>query len=229
MAIVQGTTWRSQPDCLPAIPEERFVVHGISWQAYLAISDALADRSAPRLTYVRGNLEFMTPLSSHEMYKKRLGRLIETLAEECGLRIETAGSMTFRREDLEHGFELDDCFWIEHEAAVRGKLAYDPQRDPPPDIGLEIEISRSALNRMALFAAVRVAQVWRFNGQSLWVEVLQPDGTYLRADRSPTFPWAPLDEIVPFVEPNPMQDYLSVISAFRQWVREKSGTKRDDR
>ena len=30
------------------------------------------------------------------------------------------------------GLEPDGCYWIEHEAQVRGRLDWDPQRDPPP-------------------------------------------------------------------------------------------------
>ena len=46
--------------------------------------------------------------------------------------------------------------------------------DPPPDVLIEVEITRSALNRMAVYAALRVGQVWRFDGQTLHFHVLGP-------------------------------------------------------
>src|SRR5687768_184595 len=110
--------------------EQRFLLHDIPWATYVAISDALDDRSSPRMTYDRGSLEFMTPSTPHEKYQKRLSRCIETMAHECELDFETAGQMTFRSDDLTRAFELDDCFWIAHEAEVRGKTAYDPAVDP---------------------------------------------------------------------------------------------------
>ena len=121
------------------VPEtQRFVLRNVPWQSYVAIGDALPDRPCLRMTYDRGSLEFMTTSPEHEIYKKRLGRLIEALAEECNLRIATAGNMTFRRAELERGLEPDDCFWIAHEEQVRARLEWDPIGDPPPDLVVEI-------------------------------------------------------------------------------------------
>jgi Uma2 family endonuclease len=200
--------------------EQRVLLHDVRWDAYVAFREALRDRGAIRMTYDRGLLEIMTTSHEHEKLKKRLGRLIETLAEEHGLRIESAGQMTFQREDLARAFEGDDCFWIAHEAQVRGRREWDPTRDPPPDLLLEIEISRSALPRLALYAAFGVPEVWRFDGETIRVHLLQPDGTYRSAERSPTFPTIPLDEVARVALPDPNQDFLSAVGAFREWVRE---------
>jgi Uma2 family endonuclease len=197
------------------------VLHHVAWQDYIAIGDALRDRPALRLTYDRGTLEIMTTSNEHEWYKKRLGRFLETIAEECNRPIVPAGNMTFQREDLVRGFEPDECFWIAHEPVMRTRLHYDPQRDPPPDLTIEIEVTRSALNRMALFAAYGVPEVWRYDGATIHVHLLQPDGTYAPAERSPTFPAIPVAEIARFLAPDPNQDYLSVVRAFRAWVRER--------
>src|SRR5438046_1111462 len=66
-------------------PEQRFLLHDVGWHIYVAVGDLLGDRPALRLTYDRGTLEFMTTSPEHEIYQKRLGRLIETLAEEFNL------------------------------------------------------------------------------------------------------------------------------------------------
>src|SRR5215469_8729091 len=79
--------------------EPRVVLHAVSWQQYIAIGNALQDHPGLRITYDRGTLEFMTTSPEHERYKKRLGRLLEALIEEFGLKFETAGNMTFQRED----------------------------------------------------------------------------------------------------------------------------------
>lgn len=201
--------------------EQRLLLHNVSWGSYVAIGTALADRPALRMTYDRGSLEFMVTSSQHEIYKRWFSRLIEALTEECNQPIVTAGNMTFQREDLERGLEADDCFWIAAEPRMRGKLAWDPAIDPPPDLALEIEISRSALPRMNIYAALGVPEVWRFDGSALRVELLQPDGTYAVADRSLAFPAIPVSEIVPFLQPSTELDSLSVLRSFRVWVRER--------
>ena len=199
--------------------EQRLLLDEVSWDAYLQIGEALRDRPALRMTYDRGRLEFMTTSPEHEKLKRRLARLIETLAEECNLSLEPAGNMTFQREDLARAIEPDDCFWIAHAVQVRGRTDWDPKRDPPPDLVLEIEVSRSALNRLGIYAALGVPEVWRFNGESLTVHLLGPEGAYQTVEKSPTFPIFPPSEFARFAQLVVGGDYLDGIRAFRDWVR----------
>ena len=201
--------------------EPRVVLHAISWRQYVAIGAALQDHPGLRITYDRGTLEFMTTSPEHERYKKRLGRLLEVLVEEFGLKFETAGNMTFQRESLERALEPDDCFWIAHEARMRTREEWDPETDPPPDLVLEIEISRSAISRMGLYSALGVPEVWRCDGEQLRAHLRQADGSYLASETSPTFPGIPVAEIIAFLQPNPQLDFLSMVRSFRQWVREQ--------
>lgn len=202
-------------------PGQSVLLTDIDWPGYIAIGNILRDRPALRLTYDRGKLEIMVKSHEHGWLEKRLGRLVELLAEECDLTFETAGDMTFQREDLERGFEPDDCFWIAHEPQMRGRTNYDPQRDPPPDLTIEVEVTVSALNRMAVFAAYGVPEVWRFDGETIHVHRLRDDGTYAEATRSPTFPAIPIPELVRFLTPDPSMSYLNILRAFRAWVREQ--------
>lgn len=197
----------------------------LSWQGYLTIGVALADRPALRITYDGRDLEIMTTSFEHEYYKKCLSRLIETLAEELNRPHVSGGNMTFQREELVRGLEADDCFWIEHEPQMRGKKTWDPTTDPPPDLVTEIEISRSALDRLAIFAALRVPEVWCFDGDALRVYCLETDQTYRLSDHSPTFPMVPLAEIARFLNPSEATDNLTLLRAFRARIRELLGKK----
>src|SRR5262245_66307939 len=81
---------------LPSPPDpstiDHFVhLHGVSWSAYEAILAMRGDESVPRITYLRGTLELMSPSRYHENDKKRLARLLERWAEESGLRIQGIG------------------------------------------------------------------------------------------------------------------------------------------
>ncbi len=202
------------------VGDQRVLLYEIGWQDYVAIGEILRDRPGLRLTYDDGKLEIMTLSPEHDRYKYWLGRLLDILAEECSVRIAPFGSMTFQRKDLAKGFEPDDCYWIANEPHMRAKLTWDPAVDPPPDLIQEIEMSRSAGSRMPIFAALRVPEVWRFDGVSIRVFILQTDGSYLRVERSPTFPKIPLQEIVRFLAPDETKDYLTILREFRAWVRE---------
>ena len=111
--------------------EGRVLLHNISWQTYERILEDLADCSVPHLTYDRGELEIMSPTAKHEFVNRIVEILVSTLSEELEVEISSLGSTTFKREDLERGFEPDSCFYFANEALVRGKERIDPIIDPP--------------------------------------------------------------------------------------------------
>jgi Uma2 family endonuclease len=202
------------------------VLHDVSWEQYIAIGNALADRPGLRLTYDHGSLEIMVVSFEHEKFKKRFGWLVETLMEELEIPFESGGSMTFQKAELERGFEPDECYWIKHEKQMRGRIQYDPNLDPSPDLQLEVEISRSALNRMAMFAAYGVPEVWRFDGGRIRVCLRQADGNYKEFPESPAFPGIPIAELAQFLQPNPNVDNLTANREFRKWVRQHKQKRR---
>jgi Uma2 family endonuclease len=196
----------------------RIVLEGIRWSTYEALLEDLGDQPA-RLTYDDGSLEIMSPLIRHEGSKRALGRLIETLTEELDIPIRSGGSTTFRKQFRKKGLEPDECYWVAREPRVRGKIDFDLAEVPAPDIAVEVEISRSALDRMGIYAVLGVPEIWRYDGKSLTVEHLQADRAYRAVDRSPSFPWLPLDKLVEHLDRRDTMDETRWIKAFRAWVR----------
>jgi len=204
-----------------AIPcEQRFVLSGINWRAYVTFGDLLDERHV-RVTFDRGELEFMTLSPEHERAKKLLARLLEALTEELDIDIASYGSMTCRREDLERGLEPDECYWIANEALFRARDEVDLTSDPPPDLALEVEISRSALDRLGLYAALGVPEVWRWDGQTLRICLLGSDGEYRESAQSRAFPFLPVSEFVRFLTAGAAMSETKLLRSFRSWVREQ--------
>jgi Uma2 family endonuclease len=197
--------------------EQRLRLSAIPWEGYVAVREGLGERPI-RVTYDRGELEITSPSNRHENRKSILGRLIEALTEELEIDIYSSGSMTFQREDLLRGLEPDECYWIEHEPVVRGREDIDLEKDPPPDLAVEIEISRSVLDRMSIYAALGVPEVWRWDGESLTFNLLTKRGAYRQSDRSKAFPFFPLAEFAPFLEPTRLSE-TQLLRSFRAWVR----------
>ncbi len=199
--------------------EQRFRLSCVPWKTYVVYSDDLGPRHV-RVTYDQGEMELMTLSSRHERGKKRLARLIEALAEEMAIDIASYGSMTCRREDLARALEPDECYWIANEKAVRGREDVEFPQNPPPDLAVEVEISRSTLERLPLYASLGVPEVWRWDGRRLLVGLLGEDGQYHDSNKSVSFPFLPLSEMVRFltrIEPSETQLLLE----FRAWVREQ--------
>jgi Uma2 family endonuclease len=145
--------------------EQRFMLYGVDWKSYSRMLRAFGDRPGVRLTYDRGSLEIMTLSYEHESLARLLDRFVVTLTEELRLPIAGGRSTTFRRRGRKRGLEPDDCYWIASEPLVRGKDRINLHTDPPPDLALEIDFTHSSLDRMAIYAALRVPEVWRLENQ----------------------------------------------------------------
>jgi Uma2 family endonuclease len=202
-----------------ASSEQRFRISLVSWEKYEQMA-AWFDGRHVRLTYDRGELELMTVSHKHEYHKHLLGLLLMVAAEELGIENHAGGSMTFKREDLERGLEPDECYWIEPEPQMRGKEEYDQQNDPLPDLVLEVEVSRSVLDRMGIYAALKVPEVWRWDGQQLRFCLLRK-GRYVEGPASRAFPMLAGGEIVRFMHMQQALSKITLVRAFRQWVRDQ--------
>lgn len=169
--------------------ETRTLIENVRWETYVALADD-RQRSSPRMCYLDGKLELMSPKKEHETAKSLLGRMIHAFCDLREIEILSVSSTTCRREDLERGFEADEAYYIEHALAVLSKVEIDLGSDPPPDLVLEIEITSSALPKMALFASMGIPEVWRHDGQTL--KLFQLRGTLYEASSSsralPGFP-----------------------------------------
>jgi Uma2 family endonuclease len=200
--------------------EQHFVMSNIDWDTYVTISDKLGERNI-RLNFDGTNLEFMTTSLEHERAKHLLGMQMSVLTEEMDIDILSGGSMTCRRQDLERGFEPDECYWIAHEAQMRGRTDIDLTRDPPPDLLLEVEISRSFLDRLGIASRLGVPEVWRWDGETLRVMLLGPDRQYRESPRSRALAFLPIAELARRLRPDPTQSDTKWLRAFRVWVLEQ--------
>jgi Uma2 family endonuclease len=210
----------------PLVAEQRIVLRGVGWAIYEALLQTLEGQSI-RLTYDRGDIELMAPSYDHEHYKKLMGRFIETVTEELDMPCSSAGSTTWRKQVEDRGLEPDDCFYLSSLAKVAGRTP-DLSVDPPPDLALEIEISRSMLDRMTTYAALRVPEVWRFDGETLHIYLLQTNGTYAPSSTSLNFPFLSPHEVESWLAmATPMFDQTPWIRQIRDWVRAEVAPRLD--
>ena len=55
---------------------------------------------------------------------------------------------------------------------------------PNPDLAIEVDISRPQVDHAGIYAALRVPEVWRFDGRELVIERLTAEGTYVAVQTS---------------------------------------------
>jgi Uma2 family endonuclease len=163
--------------------ELQIVLHDIAWDTYERLLSDHVDSSAPRFTYDLGELEILSPSTEHEEDNRTLALLVEIITLDLSLDVRNVGSMTFKRQRLQQGFEPDSSSYIQNEARYRGRRQIDLGTDPPPDLIIEIEITPSAIPKLPIYAAMNVPEVWYRDGER--VTILQlADGGYTGASRS---------------------------------------------
>jgi Uma2 family endonuclease len=196
----------------------RLVLDNVPWEMYIKLLQAFGTKRV-RLTYDERILEIMTLSYEHESGTYFLGRMVDVLTEELGLPVKAGRSTTMKRRKKLKGLEPDNCYWIAREHEVRGKKKLDLRKDPPPDLALEIDITHSSLNRMAIYAALHVPEVWRYDGNDLTFFVLNEQGEYQPSPTSKQFPFLKPSDLMPFLTKQATMEENAIIREFREWLR----------
>jgi Uma2 family endonuclease len=197
----------------------------VPWRMYSRLLRTFEDRPGVRLTYDRGELEIMSPLLLHDDDGRFLGRLVFTLTEELGMPLHAGGSTTLRWKLKQRGLEPDECFWIAHASQMAGVRRLDLRIHPPPDLAIEVDVTHSSLNRMGIYAALGIPEVWRLDNDALSFYVLDVDSNYRLVMASPTFAGVSPADLLPFLrEAHDATDQNQVTRKFREWVRQRRGT-----
>jgi len=182
----------------PVSAGDSVVLHGISWKLYRKLR-RMPENYNLRMTYDRGELEIMSPSAEHEGIATLLGNLITIWAVERNTPIRSCRTMTIRRSLLGRGFEPDNCYYVQHEPQMWDKKRINFKLDPPPDLAIEVEVTRKLLNKTEIYAAFRVPELWCWTGNALKVLGLSSGAQYVARETGlcfPTFPLAKAQEIV---------------------------------
>lgn len=225
---VQRTT---APDIVPSVAAlvgklkegQSFFMAGWSWKEYADLREELRDRRL-RITFDNGRLEVMPTSLSHETLSFLLNLLLCVWVEEMEIPIRGGGQFTFASRELAKGLQPDQCYWITNIARVKGKKRLDFQHDPPPDLALEIEVTRTVLNRLEIYAALGVPEVWRCTETAIHVGLLQNDRTYSWGLESLVLPGFPFKKVQRTLRQSISKDHTTLFRQFRTWVREHRET-----
>lgn len=112
----------------------------------------------------------------------------------------------------------DGCFWINNAPAMRGKLHLDLRSDPPPDLALEVHVAGSSLDRMSVYAALGVPEVWRLNAGALTFHFLHGSAYQVRPN-SASFPRLASGDLAVYLAQWGQADDTTIVRQFRDWVR----------
>ncbi len=84
---------------LAARADQRIILHAVPWSHYEVLLAVRGDAPVPRMAYLEGELELMSPSQ-------------ETFAAETGVDLWPVGSWTVRSAPRERGIEPDECYTL---------------------------------------------------------------------------------------------------------------------
>lgn len=201
-------------------PGDRLRLTNVSWQQYKQILEGISWHRAARIAYDDGKLEIMIPTSGHEDDKEIISDLLKVLLEEQNKEFRALGSALFEQQATLKGIKPDQCFYIQNEAAIRGKRRIDISSAPPPDLVLEIDTATRT--HLKTYEALKVPELWQFSESKLAIYVLHA-GQYAEIKESLIFPGIPIKEVIPYcLEQSRKIGRNSVIKDFRGWVKAQS-------
>ncbi len=204
-------------------PAQQILLRNVSWKTYEGLLADYTNSSVPHFTYDRGLLEIMSPSREHEQDNRTLGMLVEEVAVELSINVDNIGSMTFKRHDLQRGFEPDTGFYIRHYERVRGLTQIDLAVDPPPDLIIEIDVTNPTLPKMPLYAAIGVPEVWRADEGRVTIHRLEGDA-YVEVTESVALPPLTSDTLTRFVGESRTRRRIEWVRSVRGWARDQHAT-----
>jgi hypothetical protein len=88
-------------------------------------------------------------------------------------------------------------------------------------LAVEIDVTHSPRNRLSIYAALGVKEVWRFHNEVLAAQCLDEAGEYQSVETSHHFVGLKIADVLAFLNRRNKTDENSLLREFRAWVREK--------
>jgi Uma2 family endonuclease len=183
------------------------ILRRATWADYQRLLEIRGERSVPRLSYLEGMLEIMTPSKAHEVRKSMIGCLVEAWCVEKGVEITPYGSWTLESKEAERGVEPDECYVI-------GDVA-EPER---PDLAIEVIWTSGRLDKLEIHRKLRVREVWIHERGQLEVHALRGE-QYEPIGASEVLAGIDLVELAKFVSVQPM---TRAVREYRATLRAES-------
>jgi Uma2 family endonuclease len=178
---------------MTAAPDQRVVIKDVDWAFYERLVDSIPEGANLHVDYDGKDLEIMGKGRTHEGIRELFGYLVRLITEELEIPCKSLGETTWKRPAVARGLEADQCYYFLPEklaldAAAQARESDDIADYPNPDLAIEVDISDPLTDRASIYAALNVAEVWRFAGGQVIVERLGAEQSYHAVDVSGFLP-----------------------------------------
>jgi Uma2 family endonuclease len=184
------------------------IMHG-DWATYDALLEARGERTCPRIAYLDGVVQLMSPSREHEKIKSAVGDLVKHYCLERKIAYTGAGSWTLRKRLKKAGLEPDDCL-------IFGE---SPQRHEKPDLAIEVIWTSGGIQKLEIYRRLGVGEVWFWEKNRIAVYTLDDD-QYVERNGSVCLPELDLSLIARLAVVEP---HSAAIRELREILRQVPG------
>ena len=168
--------------------DQRVLLYGVTWDDYSRLLAMRGrDNSVPRIAYLEGEVELMSPGARHESVGTMIARLLEAYGLERNVPLIGMGRTTQRKRLRARGLEPDESYVLGSEPKAR------------PDLAIEVVITSGGIDKLAVYQGLGVPEVWVWRRGRLRVHVLRGKGYHAQAT-SALLPDLDLELLAAFVE-----------------------------
>ncbi|HEX8196198.1 MAG TPA: Uma2 family endonuclease [Pyrinomonadaceae bacterium] len=197
---------------------QKLILQGVGWDFYEEILKEFEDSNALHFAYDDGFLEVEVPTLKHEKPNRILTRLVQIICDELQIDFIDAGQTTFRKKSKAKGVEPDTGFYIENESKVRELLEIDLQKDPPPDLVIEVDVTSPSLDKMPIYAALGVPEVWLYKGERVEFYKLESED-YREIENSIALPILSSGKATEFLQAGLSESSSKWFQMVRDWAK----------
>lgn len=180
----------------PEDEDHFFWFHHATWEDYEHLDRMRGESAVPRLTFLEGTLEIMSPGTNHELVKTRLAALIEAYCVQTGVRINGFGSWTVKNKKVKRGAEADECY------------VFGPDPNPKhPHLAIEVVWSSGGIDKLEVWRKLGVDEVWTWEDGAISVHVLR-GARYMPVTKSQFLPALDIAHMLDFVDRPTLYDSI---------------------
>ncbi len=183
--------------------DQRLVTYGVPWSHYETQLALRGEAPVPRISYLEGAMELLSPSKDHERIKSYIGRLVEAYALERGVDLSPYGAWTLKSPPKQGGLEPDECYLV------------GDQSKEIPDLAIEVVWTSGGIDKLEIYRRLGIGEVWFWRESRIEVHVLRQQD-YERTDRSGLFPDLDLELLCSFLD---RPTALQAVKAFRDALR----------
>ncbi|MEG5060610.1 Uma2 family endonuclease [Microcoleus sp. A2-C5] len=182
-------------DTISLAAGDELILRFRTWQDYEALLARRGDKAGLRIRYSSKTQEIriMSPLPKHGNQADLLADLVKTLLRHERKHWQSFTPITLKRIN-QQGIEPDYCFYIDNREQILGKERIDLETDPPPDLGIEIDLI--CTTKPDDYQAIAPLELWVYRQSQLSIYQLESQ-QYRESQTSRWFPGYDLKTLIP--------------------------------